>query len=103
MHDHQVIVKRFVTQNQLDYSVEARMLDLISEFGELSKEVLKNTNYVIDPFEANAKCVEGFGDVYFSLLALAEAANIDLDKALHKAVEQYAVRISAAGGLGDGK
>ena len=41
--DMQSKVSDFVEENQLETEVEIRLLDLMSELGELSKESLKST------------------------------------------------------------
>jgi len=38
-------VENFCKENNLDSPVEHRILDLVSELGEVSKEVLKMSNY----------------------------------------------------------
>lgn len=46
---YQTVVARFVESNDLEISVPARLLDLVSEVGELAKEVLKATRYGREP------------------------------------------------------
>lgn len=102
MNEHQEIVKRFVQQHRLECSVEARLLDLVSQLGEVSKELLKSTNYGIDPFAQTAQFGEELGDVYFSLLALAYAAHVDLDQVLQQAMDKYATRLRENSCAGSG-
>ena len=45
MENIQKFVAEFVEKAGVETSVEFRLLDLVSEMGELSKEVLKGTNY----------------------------------------------------------
>ncbi len=73
--------------------VEFRMLDLISETGELSKEILLATDYgkVAPSFRPSFQ--DEMGDVFFSLIALANQTGIDLEEALNQALEKYSERL----------
>ena len=46
----QKAVARFVETHGLQAAVQARLLDLVSEVGELAKEALKGTRYGREPF-----------------------------------------------------
>lgn len=46
----QQLVSDFVAENHLETTPEHRLLDLLSEVGELSKEALKATSYGHRPF-----------------------------------------------------
>ncbi|WAA09510.1 hypothetical protein [Fervidibacillus albus] len=41
----QRFIKTFTEEKKIDASVDVRIIDLASEVGELSKELLKGTNY----------------------------------------------------------
>ena len=45
MKQVQALVKEFITKNGLESDVSARLLDVTSELGKLSKEYLKATDY----------------------------------------------------------
>lgn len=47
----QDIVDKFTKDRGMNSGIEVRMIDLASELGELSKEVLKGTNYGSKHFE----------------------------------------------------
>jgi hypothetical protein len=49
MQDIQAKVKRFAETHHMQAPLEHRLLDLQSEIGELSKEVLKMTDYGTKP------------------------------------------------------
>ena len=49
MEKAQKRVKDFMGEQGLSFSPEARMLDLVSEVGELAKEVLKGSDYGTAP------------------------------------------------------
>ncbi|MBQ9791805.1 MAG: nucleotide pyrophosphohydrolase [Clostridia bacterium] len=81
----------------------ARVLDIVSEMGELSKEVLKNTKYVTADFVVTEDFVMEYGDVLYSLLSLANEVGIDSVDALDKAIEKYKSRITQNGNMGSGR
>jgi NTP pyrophosphatase (non-canonical NTP hydrolase) len=73
------------------------LLDLLSELGEVSKEYLKVTNYGQLEIQKNMNWELELGDVYFSLLCLANATDVDLEGALEKAVAKYQQRFETNG------
>jgi NTP pyrophosphatase (non-canonical NTP hydrolase) len=86
-------VTEFNEQFALDAPIEARLLDLASESGELAKEFLKSTSYGQKPFHAAPEWQQEMGDVYYALLCIAEKSEIDLDAALDEAMDRYAARV----------
>ena len=83
----------FLKENRLACPTQFRALDLVSEVGEVAKEILKMTNYGTRELEPRAEIKDELGDVYFSLLALTESLNIDLEEALQLALEKYSKRL----------
>lgn len=84
-------------------TAESRMLDVISELGELSKEVLKATSYGENSFKATRDFELEFGDCLYSLLALANESGIDAEKAVDAVLNKYASRIAAKDEMGSGR
>ena len=82
--------------HRLHCGLESRLLDLMSETGELSKEVLKVTDYGKRPFELTDEFELEFGDVFFALLCVANEAGLDAESSLELALKKYAARLSAA-------
>ena len=70
-----------------------RILDLVSEIGEVSKEVLKMTDYGQKPPEPRAETKSELGDVFFSLIVAANLLNIDLEEALEEVLKKYSQRL----------
>lgn len=99
----QKTIQEFVKEYHLETDVEARMLDLVSEIGELSKELLKGTQYGKKEFENPPDWQEEFGDVFFSLICLANSTDIDLDAALNTALTKYQSRFDHKGSIESGK
>ncbi len=98
----QQTVATFVADHQLQTGVEARLLDLISEIGELAKENLKSSQYGRQPFAPTSDWAAELGDVAFSLICLANTTNVDLNDALNAALEKYRQRLSQTGDAGSG-
>lgn len=98
---HEVL--SFVKQNNLQTSVQIRLLDLVSEIGELSKEVLKGSNYGKKELKNTENLFDEFGDVLFSLICIANNTDIDLEKALNTALNKYRKRFKENGQFGSGR
>ena len=97
-------VDRFVERNGLEAPVEVRLLDLVSEVGEVSKEVLKASDYGRAAFRAQEEGWAGeLADVFFSLVCLANSTGVDLETALRGALEKYEQRLDAGGDPGSGR
>lgn len=102
----QAQVQAFVDEHDLATSPETRLLDLISEVGELSKEVLQANDYGksllnLDD-ERHASWAAEMGDVLFALVCLANATGVDLDQALTSVLDKYKQRLADRGDAGSG-
>ena len=93
-------VKQFVKQHGIETKVEARLLDLISEVGELSKEWLKGSDYGNEQLKPTKGWEDELGDVMFSLTCIANTTGVSLEKALESALKKYARRFSCKGHIG---
>jgi NTP pyrophosphatase (non-canonical NTP hydrolase) len=96
----QKYVSSFVKQNNLEIPVSDRMLDLTSEIGELAKEILKASDYGRQDFQPNKTWNDELGDVFFSLICLANSTNVNLVKELSNALEKYQARLKNTGDAG---
>lgn len=83
--------------------VFARILDIQSELGELSKEVLKNSKYGTEEFVFSEDFEMEFGDVLYSLLSLGNECGLDAEKALDKVLDKYKKRIEDKKSMGSGR
>jgi len=99
--DEQDEVASFIQEHEIESPPAYRLLDLVSELGEVSKDVAESTDYGDSPEELSIKSDE-IGDVLFSLLALAEAIEINADEALDEALEKYEKRITDSGTASSG-
>ncbi|MFP9192457.1 MazG-like family protein [Natronosalvus vescus] len=99
--DAQHRVAAFLEANDLETGPSYRVLDLVSEVGEVAKEVNTSTNYGDDP-EAVDIARDEIGDTLFALLALCVEADIDAGAAFEEALEKYERRLDAGGSAGSG-
>ena len=93
MNEVQKKVQLFCKKNNLSSSIEHRVLDIVSEIGELSKEILKASNYGKSSYVSNEKIKLELGDVLFSLITLANSLDVNLDVALEAVIKKYENRM----------
>lgn len=96
-------IANFCQNYQLDIDPAYRLLDLVSELGEVSKEILKTTTYGKLPMpRAGDALKDEIGDVLFSLICLSNTLDVDMDSALKRALEKYKARLAKNGNPGSG-
>jgi len=100
MIDSQRDVRRFVVRHGLRYDAATHTLDLVSEVGELAKLVLQATDYGQRGLDDDVPFSTELGDVFYSLLALAVALDVDAGDALDAALQKYESRLREHGGPG---
>jgi len=93
MEELQNKVKEFSEENNFNSDPKVRVLDLISEVGEVAKEVLKMDNYGKGPFKFREEIKSELGDVLFVLILIANKYGVDLDEALKIVLEKYNKRL----------
>ena len=103
MQDIQEKVNELIKKYNLESSTEIRFIDLVSEIGELGKEILKGNDYGKKNFSNTDNIESEVGDVFFSLICVANDLNIDLTKALDKVLNKYENRFSNNGHIGSGR
>ena len=96
-------VKDFTQKHNLNSNETTRYLDLVSEVGELGKEIIKSTNYGKTAFTTNPSIQEEIGDCIFSLLALCNTLGINAQEALNTAIEKYEHRFLQTQTISSGK
>ena len=96
-------VAEFVEAHGLGTDIAHRLLDLVSEVGEVSKEVLKSTQYGKAAFQKNENWEQELGDALFSLICVANATGVDLEKALLRVLTKYQNRIEKKQDPGSGR
>lgn len=95
-------VAEFVKTHEMETTAEFRLLDLLSELGELAKNVNESTGYGSNP-DAAAIEEDELGDALFCLLALADSQDYDASDALDTALEKYEDRIAEKGDASSGE
>ncbi|MFZ6026748.1 MAG: MazG nucleotide pyrophosphohydrolase domain-containing protein [Chloroflexota bacterium] len=103
MKQFQQQVAVFVQQNQLEIPLDRRLLDLVSEVGELAKESLSGSLYGRQRFVPGAGWADEIGDVLFALICLANTSGVDLEDALQDALNKYQARLSSTRQIGSGR
>jgi NTP pyrophosphatase (non-canonical NTP hydrolase) len=93
-------VAAFARRHKLLHDPATHALDLVSEVGEVAKEVLLATDYGRRAPQFRAELADELGDALYSLLVLAESCGVDADEALSAALEKYERRLAAQGEAG---
>jgi len=93
MKDYQTKIKKFCKNNNLESPAEHRVLDLMSEVGEVAKEILKMSDYGRQPVKYRSEIKNEIGDVLFSLITIANSFDIDLEEALKIVLDKYKKRL----------
>lgn len=99
----QDIVNKFTKDKNMNSNVNIRMIDLTSEVGELSKEILKGTNYGSKQFEKTKEWNSEIGDVLFSLICIANETDTNLEDCLNFVLDKYEKRFASKGDFGSGR
>lgn len=99
----QSLIKKFTEDKKINSPVEVRIIDLTSEVGELSKEVLKGTNYGNKEFKKTNEWDSEIGDVLFSLICIANQTETNLEDCLNYVLNKYEKRFASKGDLGSGR
>lgn len=100
--DEQTQVAAFLDANDLRAPPAYRLLDLVSELGELAKDANTSTAYGADP-DALAVSEDELGDALFALLALCDELDVDAGDALETALTKYEGRLDDDGTPGSGR
>ena len=99
MKSRQEEVAEFMRKHDMEGTVEFRIMDLVSEVGEVVKDATKSADYGVNREDLDVKEDE-IGDVLFSLLAVCNDLDIDADSALQTALDKYEGRIDEKGDPG---
>ena len=94
----QTLVTEFASKFDLIHSPTTHLLDLVSEVGEVSKEILLTTEYGQRELSLNeAQIADELGDVLYSLCLLATSTGVDLEDALRITLDKYETRMEDTG------
>ena len=84
----------------LNAPIMERYADLVSELGELGKELLLGSNYGTSELKITDNTAKEMGDVLFSLAMLANSLDLDLEECFSAAVGKYRERFGQTGQIG---
>lgn len=90
----------FAQKRNLYHSPGVYALDLMSELGEVAKEILIASAYETQETQFRSQFADELGDVLYSLCLLASSANIDLEEAFTNTLHKYEQRWEATGKIG---
>jgi len=97
MKEVQQKIKEFCEEHNLESPPEHRLLDVMSELGEVAKEILKMTDYGRKPLEYREEVKSEIGDAIYSLITVANYFDINLDEALEMVLQKYEKRLEKGG------
>lgn len=86
-------VGEFTKNNGLEASPEFLVLDVVSELGEVAKEVLKMTSYGKHELVFREEVKGELGDALYSLITVANTLDVDLTSAVEGVLEKYERRL----------
>lgn len=92
-------IREFSKEYNLDSAPEYKILDTVSELGEVAKEMLKMTNYGKKETKFNDEIKSELGDLLYSVTTIANSLNVDLEKAINMVLAKYEKRLKR-GGIG---
>lgn len=100
--DGQDAVASFIREHDLEAPPVYRLVDLVSEVGEVAKDSSESTEYgeVPDAIDLSA---DELGDVLFAMFALCECVGVDADQALNATLRKYEDRLAELGTAGSGE
>ncbi len=100
MSDWQRRVAEMCNRHSLLHDPATHALDLVSEVGEVAKEILLSTNYGQHAPQPRPELAAELGDALYSLLALAQSCGVDAGSALDAALTKYERRMAQRGRAG---
>lgn len=92
--------RAFLARHGLSHTPQIHTLDLFSEVGEVARALLEGSDYGESASQPTPALEEELGDAFFSLIALAESLNVDLETALETAMVKYEARLAEKGHSG---
>ena len=93
-------VNDFIDKYCLHINEQIRYIDLVSEIGELGKEIIKGTDYGKQEYAPTSDINGELGDCLFSLFALCCEMDVDAQEVLQQALSKYEERFRQKGSIG---
>lgn len=98
----QTKVDEFISKHNLSCGEKIRYMDLVSEIGELGKEIIKGCEYGQKHYINTPNSANELGDCLFSLIALCCEMGVDAENALNLALAKYEKRFATKGDISSG-
>ena len=92
MRDAQQQAADFAREHGLSLSAQGRFIDLVSEIGELGKEILKQPAMRRSHLPTIRRLRRRWADCLFSILCLCSCLGLDAQDALELALQKYEER-----------
>jgi NTP pyrophosphatase (non-canonical NTP hydrolase) len=90
-------IRDFSTEHNLNSAPEYKILDTISELGEVAKEMLKMTDYGKKKAEFRDEMKLELGDLLYSVTTIANSLDVDLEEAVNSVLVKYEKRLKKGG------
>jgi len=100
MNNYQKTAADLAREYSLDAPGIARYADLVSEVGELGKELLAGSKYGAQELQITDDTAKEMGDVLFSLAMLANSLDLDMEACFDAAIAKYRIRFEQTGQIG---
>jgi NTP pyrophosphatase (non-canonical NTP hydrolase) len=100
MENWQQRATQFAQNHNLSHPPSVYALDLMSELGEVTKEILLATDYGERPFHPSPTFQSELGDTLYTLCQLAASAGVDLEDAFTATLAKYEERWHNKGHIG---
>ncbi|MEK6934123.1 MAG: MazG-like family protein [Nanoarchaeota archaeon] len=94
MKELQERIKKFCKEHNLESPAEYRVLDTMSELGEVAKEILKMSDYGRKKIRYREELKSELGDLLYSIITIANSFDVDLEEALNLVLEKYKKRLN---------
>lgn len=93
-------IEEFVELHNLNTTIPLRILDVITELGELSKEFLIQLDYKDGRIVKSSEIIGELGDVFFSLICVANSLKINIEESINIALTKYRDRMNEKSSIG---
>jgi NTP pyrophosphatase (non-canonical NTP hydrolase) len=96
----QTRANEFALERNLERAASVYALDVMSELGEVAKEMLLASDYGLRSPEFGLNMAAELGDLLYSICMLATSSRVDLEEAFSKTLDKYDRRWRSAGNPG---
>jgi len=90
-------IGEFSREHKLDSAPEYKILDTVSELGEVAKEMLKMTDYGKTDAVFRKEMKSELGDLLYSVVTIANSLHVDLEEAVEGVLTKYETRLKKGG------